>query len=152
MSESDDSLSVCVRADGTLLRDIEIGIVATTLTAQNGLDFLFTDSILIFSSNTSQSCVVLELFQDDIVEDDERFMITLSDAIDVTDIPSPNEIVIIEDASTVALEHVRDIYNITESETAEVCVFLRGETVRDINVEILIMLNTSGKFILLAVL
>ena len=144
--ESTGFLSVCVMADGVLRREIEIGLTATALTAQSGTDFSFTDSVLVFSANTSQHFVDLEIFQDFIVEDEERLMITLTGVIDVTVIPSPNEIVVIEDSSTVALEHVRDIYNITESETAEVCVFLGGETVRDINVEIIFEQSTSGQF------
>ena len=148
VSESSGFLSVCVMADGVLRREIEIGLTATALTAQRGRDFSFTesDSVLVFSASTSQRCVDLEIFQDFIVEDEERLMITLTGVIDVTEILSPNEIVVIEDSSTVTLEHVSDIYNITESETAEVCVFLGGETVRDINVEIIFEQSTSGQF------
>ena len=146
VSESSGFLSVCVRADGVLRREIEIGLTVTSLTAQSGIDFSFTDSVLVFSANTSQRCVDLEIFQDFIVEDEERLIITLTGVINVTEILSPNEIVVIEDSSTVTLEHVRDIYNITESETAEVCVFLGGETVRDINVEIIFEQSSSGQF------
>jgi hypothetical protein len=129
--ESSSEVLLCVLVTGELQREIEITISASSLSADPSQDFTFPDDVIMFTPTVLQECFNFSVVDEGIVEADELVMIVLGQN-SVASIPTPGVIVTIQDSSTVNFSFQMELYNITESQTTDVCVELEGVTVRNI--------------------
>ena len=144
MSESSGSVPVCVQALGDLQREVELTITASPLSALPDQDYTFLDDVATFSPGVSQQCFNFTVSEEGLVEGDELVMVSLGQS-SVADIAMPSVMVLIQDSSNVSFTFEMESYNISESETVNICVVLQGMSAREIT--ILISLDGTGEYL-----
>ena len=133
---------VCVQLIGELAIEVSATLTFSEDTATLD-DYSNTDTIFTFDSGSvSLQCLQLDITVDDLLENDERFDITLSSPDDAVDVLITDAEVTIKDASVLEVGFVSADGNIPEGETHLACVgifvgALTEEFVVNFNVEVL---------------
>ena len=133
---------VCVQLIGELAIEVFATLTFSEDTATLD-DYSNTDTIFTFDSGSvSPQCLQLDITVDDLLENDEKFDVTLSSPDDAVDVLVADAEVTIQDASVLEVGFVSADGNVTEGGTYLACVGIFAGTldegfVFNFNVEVL---------------
>lgn len=160
VNEEEEVLSVCIELEAAVEKQVSVGLSTDDATAVSGADFTQTDIELVFEPlNATILCTPIHIENDDIVEEQEHFFLTLS-TIDTALYTYDSQgnisntsmaVVTVADNDAVTVSLVRSEVNVEEEDAeAEVCVRLSGVIERDILVTLTTVSDTAeGMYIIL---